>query len=282
VERAVLGEPSLPGTVLRLPMVHGPGDYQHRLYPYLKRVDDGRPAVLLDEAMAGWRCTRGYVGDVAAAIALAATDPRAAGRVYYVGEAAALTEAEWVRAVGEAAGWTGEVVPVPRALFRDEVRDSFSQALPKGDGRLHVLLFVEGAELKGLRWERLCAPLGGLGLPGPQPARAVLPLPAQYHGPAVPAHRPARPPRPVRTAQAVQRARADSIAEARGRLGDTFSPGDYPADLARCYGVEYLDRVRRDGGRHRQRHLQLRPGLDRWLPHPDVLPGGRPAPPSWS
>jgi energy-coupling factor transporter ATP-binding protein EcfA2 len=48
-----------------------------------------------------------------------------------------------------------------RALFRDEVRDAFAQALPKGDDRLHVLLFVEDAELKGLRWERLCAPLGG-------------------------------------------------------------------------------------------------------------------------
>jgi nucleoside-diphosphate-sugar epimerase len=114
VERTVLGDPALSGTVLRLPMVHGPGDYQHRLYPYLRRIDDGRPAVLLDEAMAGWRCTRGYVEDVAGAIALAATDPRAAGRVYNVGEAHAPSEAEWVRAVGLAAGWRGEVVIVPR------------------------------------------------------------------------------------------------------------------------------------------------------------------------
>jgi nucleoside-diphosphate-sugar epimerase len=95
-------------------MVHGPGDYQHRLYPYLQRMDDGRPAVLLDEVMAGWRCTRGYVEDVARAIALAATDPRAAGRVYNVGETRALSEAEWVRAVGAAAGWQGEVMIVPR------------------------------------------------------------------------------------------------------------------------------------------------------------------------
>jgi hypothetical protein len=48
-----------------------------------------------------------------------------------------------------------------RALFRDDVRDAFGQALPRGDDRLHVLLFVEDAELKGLRWERLCAPLDG-------------------------------------------------------------------------------------------------------------------------
>ena len=47
-----------------------------------------------------------------------------------------------------------------RALFGDKVLFAFAQALPKGDDRLHVLLFVEDADLKGLRWERLCAPLG--------------------------------------------------------------------------------------------------------------------------
>jgi len=31
VERTVLADASLPATVLRLPMVYGPGDYQHRL-----------------------------------------------------------------------------------------------------------------------------------------------------------------------------------------------------------------------------------------------------------
>ena len=40
VERAVLGDAGLPGTVLRLPMVHGPGDPYRRLSPYLKRMDD--------------------------------------------------------------------------------------------------------------------------------------------------------------------------------------------------------------------------------------------------
>src|SRR5262249_58248409 len=48
-----------------------------------------------------------------------------------------------------------------QALFRDEVRDAFVQALAKSDARLHLLLFIEAAELKGLRWERLCAPVDG-------------------------------------------------------------------------------------------------------------------------
>lgn len=81
VERAVMNEPELPGTILRLPPVYGPGDCQHRLVDYLKRMDDGRRAILLGEAQYEWRWTRGYVEDVAAAIALAATDERAAGRI---------------------------------------------------------------------------------------------------------------------------------------------------------------------------------------------------------
>ena len=113
VERAVLGEPRLPGTVLRLPFVYGPGDRQHRLRPYVRRFDDGRPALLLGEAAARWRATRAAVENVAAAVSLAVVDDRAAGRVYNVGEADAPTEVDFARAVGRAAGWEGEVVTIP-------------------------------------------------------------------------------------------------------------------------------------------------------------------------
>ncbi len=113
VERVVMGDPDLSGTVLRLPAVYGPGDHQHRLFDYVKRMDDGRPAILLGEGMANWRWTHGYVEDVACAIALAVAEERAAGRVYNVGEAEPLPWAEWVTEIGRAAGWSGEVVIVP-------------------------------------------------------------------------------------------------------------------------------------------------------------------------
>jgi nucleoside-diphosphate-sugar epimerase len=35
VERAVLSDAELPGTVLRLPMIYGPGDPRHRFFPIL-------------------------------------------------------------------------------------------------------------------------------------------------------------------------------------------------------------------------------------------------------
>lgn len=127
VERAVLGDPSLPGTVLRLPKVYGPGDPHGRLWPYLKRMEDGRPYILLADTLARWRWTRGYVEDVAQAIVRAVLDERSAGRIYNVGEPDALTEADWVRAVGDAAGWSGRVVTVP------------AERLPAGLGRQQML-----------------------------------------------------------------------------------------------------------------------------------------------
>jgi nucleoside-diphosphate-sugar epimerase len=123
-----MGEPGLPGTILRFPMVYGPRDRQHRLFEYLKRMDDGRPAILLDEGMANWRWTKGYVENLATAVLLAVTQKRAAGRIYNVGEQDTLTWAEWVRAIGHMAGWDGEVVAVPKThlpqkLVSDENTD---------------------------------------------------------------------------------------------------------------------------------------------------------------
>ena len=122
VERVVMGDASLPGTILRLPMVYGPGDYQHRLFSYLKRMDDNRPAILLDEAEAQWRWTHGYVENVADAIAMAVTDDRAAGRIYNVGEPFTFTMAEWVGKVGQTAGWQGRVVSVSNGRLPEPLR----------------------------------------------------------------------------------------------------------------------------------------------------------------
>src|SRR3979411_3361633 len=40
-ERTVMNDRELPGTVLRLPMVYGPGDRLHRVFPLGKRLIDG-------------------------------------------------------------------------------------------------------------------------------------------------------------------------------------------------------------------------------------------------
>jgi nucleoside-diphosphate-sugar epimerase len=113
VERRIMNDPELSATILRLPATHGPGDPQHRLFKYLKRMDDQRPFILLDEALAGWQWARGYVEDVAHAIVLAVTSEHAASRVYNVADATAFTEAEWVRQIARVHGWKVEVIALP-------------------------------------------------------------------------------------------------------------------------------------------------------------------------
>ena len=122
VERVVMENPELPGTILRLPAVYGPGDYQHRLFAWLKRMDDKRPAILLDEKEAQWRWTHGYVENVADAIVLAVTDERARERIYNVGEPFTDTMAERIRKIGEVAGWNGNIVLAPQGKLPEPLR----------------------------------------------------------------------------------------------------------------------------------------------------------------
>src|ERR1700719_1253332 len=112
-ERIVMNDPDLPGTVLRLPMVYGPGDPLHRFYPVVKRIADGRRHIILPETLAAWHSPRGYVENVAAAIALAATDERAAGRIYNICEEPSFSELEWARMIASEMRWDGDFVVLP-------------------------------------------------------------------------------------------------------------------------------------------------------------------------
>lgn len=131
VERAALAAEALPTTILRLPMVYGPRDHRHRVYPYARRMADGRGVIVLGETVARWRPCRAYVEDVAHAIALAVE--RGGRRVYNVGDTHDLTERAWVEAIGAAYGWSGRVVVLPD----DEVP---AHLRFEGDARHHLSL----------------------------------------------------------------------------------------------------------------------------------------------
>lgn len=113
VEQAVLGDRKLSGTILRLPMIYGPGDPARRFHPVLKRMDDGRRQIIFADDVAPLRTPRGYVEDVGAAIALATTSPQAAGRIYNICEEDSFGELDWARKIAAATGWDGEFVVLP-------------------------------------------------------------------------------------------------------------------------------------------------------------------------
>jgi nucleoside-diphosphate-sugar epimerase len=166
VEQAILGDAKLPGTILRLPMIYGPGDPLHRFHPVLKRIDDGRKQIIFADDVAPLRTPRGYVEDVAAAIALAATSPQAAGRLYNVCETESFGELDWARKIAAATNWAGEFVVLPHdrtpkhllwpANTAQHVVAS-SQRIRKELG-YHELLPREEAIRRTIEWERANPP----------------------------------------------------------------------------------------------------------------------------
>jgi len=169
-EHIVMNDPELPGTVLRLPMVYGPGDRLHRFYPVVKRIADGRDHIIFAETLASWRSPRGYVGNVAAAIALAATDERAERRIYNVCEEPSFSELEWARRIASEMQWTGEfvVLPVehtPRHLLKP---GNAAQHWTASSVRIrHELGYeepvaIEDAIRQTIRWERENPPADAL------------------------------------------------------------------------------------------------------------------------
>ncbi len=122
IERLVMNSPEMTGTVIRLPMVYGPRDPQHRFFDPAKRMSDLREYILLEERHARWCCSWGYVENVADAIAIAATNQRAAGRIYNVCETSCLSWARLVEAIAEAVGWSGRIVMVPTEKAPEQLK----------------------------------------------------------------------------------------------------------------------------------------------------------------
>jgi nucleoside-diphosphate-sugar epimerase len=161
LEQIVLNSRQLPGCILRLPMVYGPRDGQHRMFAYLKQMLDGRPFIALDEDALAWRCTRGYVENIAHGIVLAIEQPASAGRVYNLSEPAT-TERAWIERIALAQGWDGEILPVPREHWAAHLQcqahtahhlDVLSERIR---GELGYAEIVDPAEaaLRTVTWER--------------------------------------------------------------------------------------------------------------------------------
>jgi nucleoside-diphosphate-sugar epimerase len=165
VERTVLGDDNLRSTVLRLPMVYGPGAREgakRRFFAYLKRMDDGRPAILMDGRTARWRAPWGYAGDVAEAVRLVVDDERAAGEIYNVGESDGLDMQGWVWELAAVVGWTGEVLVVdepcpppniPRQLNLDQHLDMDTTKIRRDLGYRETISRCEALE-KTVIWDR--------------------------------------------------------------------------------------------------------------------------------
>jgi nucleoside-diphosphate-sugar epimerase len=167
VEREILGRPELPGTVMRLPMVYGPGDPLHRFKSILTRMAADPTTLIMEEKLAAWRSPRGYVENVARAIALGATKDNAAGRVYNVAELESFSELEWAGQIADAIGWRGriETVPFDRAPAEARIPGNLDQHWIVDSTRIREELgYQESVDRREairrtIAWERASAPV---------------------------------------------------------------------------------------------------------------------------
>lgn len=156
VEKVYLSSDRIAGTILRLPMVFGPGDRQHRLFPYVKRIKDNRQYILLDEKLAKWRTTRGYVENVAHAIVLAILNPVAKNEIYNVSDYH-FNELEWLKYITEISNWEGHIEilesgKLPQVMNLNQSIDMSSDKIREDLGYIEIVSLEEGIK-KTIQWE---------------------------------------------------------------------------------------------------------------------------------
>ncbi|MHA6689959.1 NAD-dependent epimerase/dehydratase family protein [Devosia sp. A449] len=114
IEEAARADRRFESAIMRLPMIFGPEDKQHRFAWAIRNAAAGKPFAI-DERAAGWLNSYGYIDDMAEALALAATHPAAAGRTYNAAQPQDRTVTQWAHTILDVMGIATEVIAVPPA-----------------------------------------------------------------------------------------------------------------------------------------------------------------------
>lgn len=105
---------SLHASVLRLPLVYGPG-MKGNMIRLFRLVDRGVPLPL---GLVRNRRSLAFVGNVAGAVMAVLRSPAARGETFFVSDGYDLSTPELLRAIGRALGRQVRLLPVPPALLR--------------------------------------------------------------------------------------------------------------------------------------------------------------------
>ena len=112
IEEAARADGRFDSVILRLPMIFGPRDKQHRFAWAINNAVAGRP-LAVDARAARARNSYGYIDDMAEALALAAIHPAAAGRTYNAAQPQVRTARQWAETILDVMGVATEIVEVP-------------------------------------------------------------------------------------------------------------------------------------------------------------------------
>jgi len=149
---------SIPTTIVRMPLIYGPGDPDGRVARYARLMRSGDGNVPLCESAFGWRNSRIALANAVEAITLV-VERAELGRDYNLAEPEDFSERDWIGLIGKELGWTGRIVAVadgdPRGIPVDDLppHANFAQHLRMHSGRIRDELgFAEPIpQVEGLR-----------------------------------------------------------------------------------------------------------------------------------
>lgn len=96
-------------TILRLPMVYGPGDKQRRFRWAIHHFSNTEEPLVLPSAWARFVSTYGYINNVAQGIALTLGNAKAVNAIYNVGESILVDHQTWASRIASVMNWPGIV-----------------------------------------------------------------------------------------------------------------------------------------------------------------------------
>ena len=139
IERAVQ-ELRSAWTILRLPMVYGPGDRQRRFRWAIAPMLEGAATLTLPRVWADWTTTYGYVDNVGAAIVAALGQQRAYREIFNVAEETPVSQLAWAQKFADAIKWQGSIE------VNDDPEDPFLAGISSLD--LTVPFKIDGGALR--------------------------------------------------------------------------------------------------------------------------------------
>lgn len=113
----------LSATVLRLPMVFGPGDFQFRCRhgKFIRRIFDKQSILVMGAVEQTSLFTFGYIDNIAAAIMHAVETPSTAGKIFNLGELKTRSLRRWAEIYGDAANVSFSFQILPDALVENDL-----------------------------------------------------------------------------------------------------------------------------------------------------------------
>ncbi|MEL7108903.1 MAG: NAD-dependent epimerase/dehydratase family protein [Pseudomonadota bacterium] len=97
-------------TVLRLPMVFGPGDPQQRFHWAIAPMLSGSETIEVPSAWLNWTTTYGYIQNVASAISASAGNAPFKNSTFNIVDIEPKSHREWLNKIASEIGWRGQVL----------------------------------------------------------------------------------------------------------------------------------------------------------------------------